>query len=104
MKSNHEIIADFWVRTSALLFASGIACAYGRHILSFLALLALAAISAYRGWLAEHGDKDEPVPLKTQLEHLGTIWFTGIIGFPFIIIAYPFTIYQYVKARRSPYY
>lgn len=103
-KSNHERITEFWVRTSSLLFVAAIALACVHSIISFLVIFALSIIAGYRGWLSEHGDKDEAAPLKAHLEHYGLIWFTGLIGFIFILFAYPVTVYEYVKAKRSPYY
>lgn len=101
--SNHEIIVQFWITTTAsLLFVS--ACLLYVGELAFASpFIALAVISLYREWLAENDGKDAKVSMKEFLEHLGIMAFISLFGM-FTIIAFPYFLYTYIRARRSKYY
>ena len=101
--SNHDIIIRFWITTTAsLLFIAG-ALAYGHKFTFSLSVFALAIVSLYREWLAEHDGEDAKAMMKDFLEHIGMIAFISLFGM-FTIIAFPYFLYTYIKAKRSQYY
>ena len=102
-QSNHEIIVRFWITTTASLFFIAVALVYGRKLEFSLFVFALAIISLYREWLAENNGTDAKTTMKDFLEHVGLIAFVSLFGM-FTIIAFPYFLYTYIKARRSPYY
>ena len=101
--SNHEIIVRFWIATTASLLFIAVGLAYVGEWVFALPVFAFAVMSLYREWLAENDGKDAKVSMKDILEHIGLIAVVAMFGL-FIIIAFPYFLYTYVKARRSPYY
>ena len=101
--SNHEIIVRFWITTTASLLFVAAALAYVHEFVFAFPVFLLSVMSLYREWLAENDGKDVKVSMKELLEHVGLIAFVSLFGM-FTLIAFPYFLYTYIKARRSPYY